>query len=160
MRLGQPDVFRASESTLFLGAGFAAGAKNIARKDVPTGEGLRLALAELLDDSESDASLSELAEICRRDDSLDVYKLLYELFTIRAPTSDQLAILQLPWRRIYTTNYDDCIECCRHANGLPIQSFTYLDPKPNKIPEGAIVHLHGYIRVYKNGNHLTLAAAD
>jgi hypothetical protein len=145
MRLGQPDALLASESTLFLGAAFSEGAKNISGTELPAGDGLRLALAKLLDDEATEAELSELAEICRREE-VDVYQLLYNLFTVKTPTTDQLSILSFPWRRIYTTNYDDCAECCRHLNRLPISSFSYSDAKPNKVADGAIIHLHGYIR--------------
>jgi len=62
-------------------------------------------------------------------------------------TAGQTAILNEPWRRIYTTNYDDAVELNRLDNKLSPNTFDVSEPVPNKLPDGAIVHLHGSIRL-------------
>jgi hypothetical protein len=54
----------------------------------------------------------------------------------------------LPWRRIYTTNYDDTVEFV-HPN---LKTFNYDEPVPRRIADGSIIHLHGVIRSANTGN--------
>ena len=97
-------------SILFLGSGFSQGAKNIRNENLPTGHGLRDEFARLLGVDPNAYDLKTLAdEISSRQD-LNLYQTLYELFTVKELQPSQDDILQLPWRRIYTTNYDDAVE--------------------------------------------------
>jgi hypothetical protein len=58
--------------------------------------------------------------------------------------------LNLPWRRIYTTNYDDTIEFVSPDR----RTFNYDESMPRRIPEGAAIHLHGVIRGANQDNVL------
>ena len=133
-------------SILFLGSGFSQSAKNIRNKKLPTGKGLKEELAELLDVDPTDYDLKTLAdEVASRQD-LSLYQTLYELFTVSELQAYQNEILRLPWRRIYTTNYDDAVEFANHQNESRAPSFDYSDQKPRKLPNGSVIHLHGVIR--------------
>ena len=93
-----------------------------------------------------DYPLQTLAdEVASRED-LSLYQTLYELFTVTSLTMYQHTLLRLPWRRIYTTNYDDAVEYAYLQGKNEAPSFTCTDHKPRRLRAGSIVHLHGAIR--------------
>jgi hypothetical protein len=133
-------------SVLFLGSGFSQPALNILNKNLPTGTGLRDEFAQLLSVDPNKYDLRTLAdEVYERNDP-SLYQILYKLYTVRTPVDHQSEILRLPWRRIYTTNYDDLVEFVFHQNKIKSPSFNYDDPKPNRLTVGSVIHLHGVIR--------------
>lgn len=76
----------------------------------------------------------------------NLYQVLYEIFTVQSLSSDQLDILELPWMRIYTTNYDDVVEYALLKHKSRISSYSYDEKKPRKLLPTSVVHLHGAIR--------------
>lgn len=142
-----PTGFDPSSSVVFLGSGFSVEATNIVGENPPVGDGLRKKFLELLELDESEASdLKDLAEYAFQNGS-DVLKLLREQFTIANVSDSQASILAQPWRRIYTTNYDDVVECYHKANGTTPKPavFSNEDPKAKQVRTGSIIHIHGYI---------------
>lgn len=133
-------------SVLFLGAGFSHAAKNINNQHLPTANQLRNIFARRLDlPLDTPHDLRTLATAATERPDLDVYNMLYRLFTVRALQSDQEEILRHRWWRIYTTNYDDAVEFSYIAGGRSRNFYTYEDDKPRKLPSGSVIHLHGYI---------------
>lgn len=139
---------------LFLGSGFSQLAKNIRGDNLPTGDQLRMRLAKLLELDPTKYDLKVLAdEVASRED-LDLYQTLYELYTIKELHSAQDTILQLPWMRIYTTNFDDAVEFASIKNSSNLQSYDYNDEKPRKLQYGSVIHLHGTIQRTTQNNVL------
>lgn len=142
-----PADFDPTRCILFLGSGFSADAKNKRYKGPPVGNGLRDAiLSELELPSDETTDLKDVANYAVNR-GVDLHKLLQELYIITAINSDQEAILEKKWRRIYTTNYDDIVEFFdkkshRHP---PRKTFSLEDSRPTKLPPNSIIHLHGYI---------------
>ena len=133
-------------SILFLGSGFTQSATNILGTNPPTGLGLRQELAQLLAVDPNAYSLAVLAdEVANRSD-LDLYQILYELFTISAIQNAHENILRLPWLRIYTSNYDDAVEFFYLRNDGQVTSYSFHDEKPPKFPSKPVIHLHGTVR--------------
>ena len=62
--------------------------------------------------------------------------------------------MALPWRRIYTTNYDDAVEFSSLQRGERPNSFNYHEDKPRRLPIGSVIHLHGNIRTTNQKNVL------
>lgn len=142
----EPKEIDTQGSILFLGSGFSHDAKNIRNENLPTGQGLKEELAKLLDVDPNVYDLMTLAdEVASRQD-LSLYQTLYELFTVKELQPSQDQILRLPWRRIYTTNYDDAVELAFVQSTNRAPSFNYDDEKPKKLPNGSVIHLHGVIR--------------
>lgn len=142
-----PTGFDPSSSVLFLGSGFSVEATNIVGDNPPVGDGLRKKFLELLELDESEASdLKDLAEYAFQNGS-DVLKLLRDQFIITNVSDSQAAILVQPWRRIYTTNYDDVAEYFHKKIGTLPKPKVYSneDPKPRQVRSGSIIHIHGYI---------------
>ena len=151
---GIPSDVDARDSVLFLGSGFSRSATNILGENLPTGRELHRSFAKLLDLSPDTYSIRTLADEIASRPNLDLYQLLYDTFIVRQIDRDQEAILALPWNRVYTTNYDDAAEFAYRRNGKPIHSFDFNEPKPEKLPPGAIVHLHGLVRSTSHDNVL------
>ena len=154
MHLKTPAELDASGSVLFLGAGFSEGAKNIQGTNLPVGFALRNKFAKLLKVDPTNYTLNILAEEIKSREDLNLYQTLYGLYTVRTLSDEQLDILRMPWRRIYTTNFDDAVELSRLKEKKIPTSYTYLDNKPTKLLEGSIVHLHGSIRTTTEENVL------
>ncbi len=137
-----------STSILFLGSGFSLGTKNVAGGKPPNGTGLRRHfIRELKLPVDTSYDLQVLTEEFASDDSQKLRDELYQIFRITSLDDAQAAILNEPWRRIYTTNYDDAVEVSRLTKKLPRNDYDVSEPVPNKLPHGAVVHLHGSIRL-------------
>lgn len=132
-------------SILFLGSGFSAGATNIAGGKLPTGNMLRQSFAKIIGVDPNAYELQTLAEEVATNPKHDLYQLLYETFTVKSLTTEQLDILSLPWLRVYTTNYDDVVENAYSTHKRNIRSFSYNQEKPRKLHPTSIIHLHGAI---------------
>lgn len=99
-------------ATLFLGAGVNAGLFNAAGEPFPMGSGLSTWIAQdLLDSPELEISLEEAAEMARfRLGEAAVNEYIYRRFAAYEPGIAHLALVQIPWDVIYTTNYDTLVE--------------------------------------------------
>ena len=134
-------------SVLFLGAGFSKLATNQTGANMLAGAELAAFLArELNEDPNTD--LDTIAglystELGRR----RLLEVLKHQFHCTSFDESQSTILSMPWRRIYTTNYDNVIEQVLDRLGTPYRVLTRTDrPEADKVRELSIVHLNGYIR--------------
>ena len=145
--------FNPESSILFLGSGFSIGARNIAHSTPPNGKGLRRHFIEQLKlPADTDYDLQVLSEEFAKHDSGKLRDELYNIFRLTELTAGQTAVLNEPWRRIYSTNYDDAVELHRLKNQVPPNAYDVSEPIPNKLPHGAVVHLHGSIRLITPDN--------
>lgn len=135
-------------SILFLGSGFSLGATNIAGGSPPNGSGLRRHFLQQLKLSpETTYDLQVLTEEFAERDAQKLRDELYRIFRITKLDAAQHAVLSEPWRRVYTTNYDDVVEIHRLEEKRPPNAFDVSERVPGKLPHGAVVHLHGSIRL-------------
>ncbi|WP_374629910.1 SIR2 family protein [Pannonibacter indicus] len=145
--------FDPESSILFLGSGFSLGATNIANTSPPNGKGLRRHFIQLLKlPADTDYDLQVLSEEFAENDPQMLRDELYRIFRLRTLTPGQTAVLNESWRRIYSTNYDDAVELHRLSKNTPPNAFDVSEPVPNKLPHGALVHLHGSIRLITPAN--------
>jgi len=77
--------------------------------------------------------------------SPDIRTLLKETFTAKKVQPYQQQLASLPWRRIYTTNYDNCLEEGRRREGLSVSSATVLERPRDFAGFFSVVHLHGFV---------------
>ena len=106
------------EAIVFLGAGFSVGAKNFTSKgEFLIGKQLCDALIEdgkidVTGESESDTS--DLQYISTRyletNTKRDLLKLLKNIYCCKSVGEEHIKIASIPWKKIYTTNYDDVME--------------------------------------------------
>lgn len=140
-------------ATLFLGAGINAGIKDDAGRSFPLGSGLANWISkDLLEDSDLSATLSDVSEMAQyRWGKDEVNRYLYDQFSRFEPGTAHLALVQLPWDVIYTTNYDLLVE--EAANSLsettrgPIRPVVTKETDLSTFTEDDILYykLHGSI---------------
>ena len=154
MSTKHPTDFDPADSVLFLGSGFSRDSKNIRNQHLPTHSELKHEFAAMLDVPADTYNLQTLADEIASRPQFNLYNTLYELFTVQSLTEQQLDLLQFPWRRVYTTNYDDAIEYGYFQGGIAAPSYSYGDPKPRKLRDRSVIHLHGAIRWATDDNVL------
>lgn len=102
---------RPGKVVLFTGAGFSDGAKNTNGERVPFSRDFSKLICTRLGVTE-DLPLTLAAELFNEamQDERAILKLVKDTFTIGNVTPAHLSISSYPWRRRYTTNYDDLLE--------------------------------------------------
>src|ERR1043166_5916134 len=119
--LGEVDP---ESSILFLGSGFSLGATSIAQASPPNGKGLRRHFIQQLElPADTDYDLQVLSEEFAENDSRKLRDELYRIFRLTKLTPGQTVVLNEPWRRIYSTNYDDAVELHRLNKKAPPNPF-------------------------------------
>lgn len=81
---------------------------------------------------------------------------LKDRYRVSSVTDDMVDIVRHPWRRIYTTNYDNAIELACVRAGKHYKSLNNLQ-MPNSVPGSGIeiVHLHGFAETWDVNNFQT-----
>ncbi len=73
----------------------------------------------------------------------DLVRVLLETFTITAVGDHHIQIAQIPWKRVYTTNYDNCFELAASQSKIEWTPLT-TDAVPHATPKRC-VHINGHI---------------
>jgi tetratricopeptide (TPR) repeat protein len=137
-------------AVLFAGAGFSRGATNVRHRPLKSSTELAGALAKkagLAAEGGSAPGLEDAAEgyvAAYGEDEL--IKELRGEFTIQKVTRDQVLVAKVPWKRVYTTNYDNAIEVASaHVNKsvAPVTLRDEIQSVAKTVP--LCVHLNGYI---------------
>jgi len=99
-------------ATLFLGAGINAGIKSLAGERCPLGQDLSAWICrDLLASPETKVPLDEAVEMARyKVGPKAVNDYIYSKLETFQPGAAHLALVQLPWDVIYTTNFDLLVE--------------------------------------------------
>lgn len=131
---------------LFTGAGFSRGAINLRSTPFKAGAAFAAHLAKLsgLPDN---TSLEDAAEWFTRQHGKDrMVEELQQEFTVKQVSQAQIDVLRYPWKRIYTTNYDNVAEVAAAQASLRLTPVT-LDDTLHGLPRtGTLcVHLNGFI---------------
>ncbi len=138
------------EAILFLGAGFSIGGVSKKGK-LKVGADLSHAICRDLGIPESDnltisATRYLYDDNCKKSLPEFIAFLQGELECV--DTSDaQDTIIKLPWKRIYTTNYDNAVEVSTKKQGKERASITITNTryKQGRNLEQAIIHINGYV---------------
>lgn len=138
---------------LFTGAGFSLGAVNLRGNPLKTGSEFARHLSALVG-LPPDTRLEDAAEEFTEAHGED--KLIQELeqeFTVRTCAAFHMEILRFPWKRIYTTNYDNVAETAAAAVSKRLTPVTLSD-KVRDIPKTSplCVHLSGYVQRLAKSN--------
>lgn len=130
------------EAMLFCGAGFSRGSINIQDEELIGVSGLLKKMCDELDVEDEDLEyISDL--YLEKIGSTKLIQLLKSNFTVKKVKDYHENIINLPWRIIYTTNYDNVIE---RANTKYTKKSITLNEKPHSVNHSqVIVHLNGSI---------------
>ena len=136
----------AGRALLFTGAGFSHGAVNIRGISFKAGRAFAAHLAKLSGLTEG-TSLEDASEWFSRQHGKDrLTDELQQEFTVKQVNPAQVEVLRHPWKRIYTTNYDNVAETAAAQAGKKLTPATLSDTIHALPKTGAIcVHLNGFI---------------
>lgn len=97
---------------LFLGSGFAYNAKHPQNKQAPLGKQLGDLISDrFLNGKYKESPLAYISDLAITASNLfDVQNYIHEIFSKYAPNENHLKYACLPWRAIFTTNYDTILE--------------------------------------------------
>ncbi|MBS4699087.1 SIR2 family protein [Aeromonas media] len=133
---------------LFLGAGFSYEAVNKSKNRFPNASKLSKEIQDKIP-SIYDPTLT------LKDSSQDyidehgkekLFKLISDTFRVDETLKDYSIVSMIPWRRIYTTNYDDLIECAYRKNQKTIHSLLISDDPSISTPDDTTcIHLNGFV---------------
>ena len=111
---------------LFVGAGFSRNAIGFDGK-LPNAKELTKVLCGLAEQKyKEEYELGEVADYLIeniKDGKKILMNKLRDIFTVKEPLPEHISIVSLPWKRFYTTNYDDLIEESAKKNGDRINSY-------------------------------------
>ena len=137
------------ESILFLGAGFSIENKNANGDLLPSGKSLSVELQQASNIQFPDENIGlDIASeyFIEKVGKTRLVNFLKERFTVSDCFDWQKDLLALPWKRIYTTNYDNVLELAstqskNHRRTIAVDS--RLDNVDNL--ENTIIHINGFI---------------
>jgi hypothetical protein len=132
---------------LFTGAGFSHKAMNLKNEKPPDGIGLAKILIKLAGFEYNHTPLERASTIYIKQKSADeLIKLLNEAYTIKSVDDCHKSIAMLPWKRCYTTNYDNTFELARKLSGGSCKAIIATDP-PEKYASNSnmLLHINGSI---------------
>lgn len=135
---------------LFTGAGFSCKATNLNNVPFPVGEVLA---GELCDEMglPRNNNLSLVSDIYMSDPHFGISGIIKKLGrTFRVKTTGSYTdiyqtICGIPWKRIYTTNYDNLCESTMQSLGIAAIPNTLSDNTSDYFDQFTVVHLNGYI---------------
>ncbi|MBX9616087.1 MAG: SIR2 family protein [Caulobacteraceae bacterium] len=136
------------DAIAIVGAGLSVGAVNKNKADFAVGSQLAERLLQAIQSSESaDYSLaSELYKQEHEDDPTALATFLNNEFTAESVNDEHIAFASIPWKRIYTTNFDNVIEKAGRSAGRDYLSVvTRKPPKEYDRSRPWAVHLHGFV---------------
>ena len=136
-------------AVLFVGAGYSQGATNSLGQPFKSARELadHLAIgAGLPNGTPLDDAAEEFVNLHGEEELVREIK---AEFAVAEVTSAQKGIADLPWRRIYTTNYDNVLEKARSSSMKRLRSVTLSNEArlrdSDKISETLCVHLNGFV---------------
>jgi hypothetical protein len=139
------------KAILFVGAGFSRGATSLNSEEFPDG----WSLAGQLCDAAGVPSTNDLKAASNRylkvRDPDDLVHLLKEKFTAKTICDFHSSIASMPWKGIYTTNYDNILEIGAAESGKKLTPLTLADdPRHYRKSVETVLHINGYIdRLHK-----------
>jgi len=133
-------------AVLFAGAGFSLGAVNLRGQPFKTGGQLANHFSQQLGLPEGTPLDDAAEEFANRNGAPGLIKELELEFTAKSITPSHLKLAQFPWKRIYTTNYDNVFEAASHQAGKRLKAVTLRD-NIREIPRDSpvCVHFNGYV---------------
>lgn len=132
-------------SIAFFGAAFSPDATNLDDEGMASASKLAAFLSGKLGEAAPLPLDLASQEYVRKGLIPDLREIITHSFTTKRVASYQSKLAQLPWQRVYTTNYDDIVEFARRTAGLSSDTATSLDRPADYSGRFSVVHLHGSV---------------
>lgn len=133
------------KAILFVGAGFSTGAISLSG-EVPSGRKLAEILCHEARIPVTDDLKHASSRYLKKCDKESLVEILRNAFTIKSITKSHETISSIPWKGIYTTNYDGIVERGA-ANSGKLLSPVSLNQEPRDFRKSpnVVLHINGYI---------------
>lgn len=153
------ELVHQSNSIVLFGSGFSTASLNRLNQPMPTGTALATVLATKLGIPDKYPLTVVVGRYLDKFGSTDLTALLVEIFSAKTISPDQARVAALPWRRIYTLNYDDIVERIYSDLNQPLKVINPWDPVKGNDGPRQCVHLHGELHTGKmSASELVLSA--
>ena len=137
------------DAILFLGSGASTSVLNKNGDTMPIGKTLANRIYPGCDDLQQSMDLY-LDDMSKEniDSENALIQLLKNEFESTGVSEAHEELCRIPWKRIYTTNYDDIVERTYSKNSINLKSLTLNDLAADALSEDKLVYLHinGYIK--------------
>ncbi|KAF7785763.1 hypothetical protein PRUB_a0142 [Pseudoalteromonas rubra] len=135
-------------AVLFTGAGFSLDCTNISGGTPPLAKKLSHLFSEYISIPENDDLMYTSDIFMRYGNKLDILEILHQQYSLTEASDANVKICSIPWRRIYTTNYDNSVELAYGKNGKHIDSISLLHKTSDYIKSSrqVCVHINGSIK--------------
>lgn len=133
------------DAILFVGSGFSRNAINSLGEKLKTGEEFSKYLLDGLCIQEKVPLRTASSIFFEKKGVNELYRILRQEFKIKSITNDQKILLSIPWKRIYTTNYDDVVERGFIENNKTIDSVILQDSCLRRGTFPLCIHINGYV---------------
>lgn len=133
-------------AVLFVGSGFSSTARNLEDEPLKTGGVLAKFLGKKCGISGS-VPLDDIADLyIEKHGATNLVNLLRQQYQVSRLGAEHPTFGQIPWKRVYTTNYDNVIELAYGANKRAIVPIT-LEDDIRRVREASTqcVHINGFI---------------
>lgn len=135
------------KAIIFTGAGFSKKTVNILNEEPPLAKELSKKIGVLggIGDDIEDLMFTSRFFLKYKDKN-ELLKLLKDSFVLKEVSEEHKHICSLPWRRFYTTNYDNSIELACLNSGKRVDALD-IDAKPSNYmsQDNLCIHLNGVI---------------
>jgi len=133
------------DALLFVGAGLSFLSRGPSDRRIPDVDALIDLLLEQSPGTGSKHKLDRVAGSVARSKGTDfVYDIVRNNFIVEKVDPRLVTLYDMPWKRIYTTNYDNAPEVARLGK-RPVSSVT-LDNQQRDATLGSIIHLNGFVK--------------
>lgn len=140
------DLITDGNCVLFTGAGASIGAKNVHGEKIKPAFDLTEMLFDLCGSPSNHELSDSIDEFIEKFGQFKLIDLLKEQYTVSEIGSDHVILGSLPWKRVYTTNYDRVLEMGFAANKKACTPVTMSDRLYHfKDKSRVCVHLNGHI---------------
>jgi hypothetical protein len=137
---------RSGQALLFLGAGFSLETPNIGSSTMKSGQGLSDLLATSVGLPAGTGLMDTSEAFLEQNGAEALVAVLKQEFGAASLLPHQAAVPAIPWRQIYSTNYDDVVEKSYLQAGIPLHTVNP-DMVIASIPKGVTpcIHLNGSV---------------
>lgn len=134
------------QAIIFIGSGFSSSAQNQSGTNFPTGSKLAQNLCDELHIPQTLNLQQASSQFIKRKSSQELINYIKPILTTLRVSKEHETIINVPWKAIYTTNYDDVIEISTENCGLSRKSLTLKDNEDESRNKGYILHINGSIK--------------
>ncbi|WP_082061035.1 SIR2 family protein [Pseudomonas sp. MRSN 12121] len=134
-------------AVLFVGSGFSFGATSLSGGSPMSGRDFARYLYKEAGVDAEDTDLAMASQFySQKFGEAKLTQICRDMFTIRHPAVHHNNIVNVPWQRIYTTNYDDLVEKSGAESGRSITALTPSDSPERFLSNGKVcLHINGLI---------------